>query len=173
MSVVLAAVMIAAGTDLWKFRIYNVLTVPLLLTGILYHGLMAGRTGVVFSVLGVITGAAPLLWPYFKGGMGGGDVKLMAGVGAWLGPWMILHVLIVSGLATGACAAGLYLRQHLDPARGNTGPVPLPVARPHDQRPPAREDLMAVLERPDRRRRAIPFGFLVAVGVAVSGFWVG
>ena len=41
-------------------------------------------TGLGFSLLGTVVGLALLLPAYSIGGMGAGDVKLLAGVGAWV-----------------------------------------------------------------------------------------
>lgn len=159
LSVVLVAVLAAAGTDLRSFRIRNALTVPLFLSGLLFHFVSDGSSGLAESVLGVLIGTLPFAWLYAAGGMGAGDLKLLAGVGAWLGPWAVLHVLIVSGLATGCCALGLmFWRWHNSTASPN-----------HSAQ---RRDVSDVLSQPDRRRRAIPFGVMVAVGVIVTAFWV-
>ena len=170
--VVLAVVLIAAGTDLQNFRIRNVLTVPLLLSGIVYHGLVSQATGLSESLCGIIVGTLPFFVVYAKGGMGAGDLKLMAGVGAWMGPWFILHVVIVSGLATGCYSAGLMLLNRL---RSTTGPsgtiVALGIDPENDVRVNA-TDVTGVLIRSDRWTKAVPFGAMVALGVIVSECWI-
>src|SRR5262249_6687453 len=99
--VVLAAALIAAATDIWKFKVYNALTLPLLLSGLLYHGL---RSELLDSLVGVLFGFAALVLLYVIGGMGAGDVKLMAAIGAWLGMPFTFYVFIASSLAAGAYA---------------------------------------------------------------------
>ena len=44
--IVLAAGLVAAVTDVWRFKVYNILTFPLLFSGIAYHALQPGRRGV-------------------------------------------------------------------------------------------------------------------------------
>ena len=41
-AVVTIAAITSAFTDLWKFKVYNLLTIPLLFSGFLYHGLLGG-----------------------------------------------------------------------------------------------------------------------------------
>ncbi len=62
--------------------------------------------GLVSSILGAVAGYASfglLSWAYFKAkgrvGLGGGDVKLLAMLGAFLGPMAVFHVILVSSLA--------------------------------------------------------------------------
>jgi prepilin peptidase CpaA len=167
--VVLVAVLVAAGTDLWKFRLHNWLTIPLFFTGLLYHATADGTSDFALSVLGTVVAAAPLLIPYCAGGMGAGDLKLMAGVGAWLGPWAALHVLIVSGLATGCWSAVLMVGDRTRCGRE----IPLSVADPSNLIVRPGGKLTVALSRSDRRSKAVPFGVLVALGVIVTAIWIG
>ena len=105
--VVIVAALIAAATDIWKFKVYNALTLPLLLGGLIYHAATAGWAGLANSALGLLFGFAILLLFYAMGGMGAGDVKLMAAIGAWLGMPMTFYVFIASGLAGGVYAVAL------------------------------------------------------------------
>ncbi|MBW2186737.1 MAG: prepilin peptidase [Deltaproteobacteria bacterium] len=47
---------------------------------------MAGFSGFTTSVAGLVTGLLLLIIPYLMGGMGAGDVKALAALGALLGP---------------------------------------------------------------------------------------
>jgi len=194
-AVVLVGVLIAACTDVWRFRLHNVLTIPLFISGLMYHGFTEGRSGLAGAVLGALVGGLPFLVVYAKGGMGAGDIKLLAAVGAWLGPWPVLHVLIVSGLATGCYSAGISGwsqwqrgRKDASPRQGTIedrepGPVGLDTdgPRPNDLVPGGHStspgesvpDVTAVLCRSDRRWNAVPFGAMVAVGVIVTAIWLG
>jgi prepilin peptidase CpaA len=170
--VVLVVVLAAACTDLWMFRIHNLLTVPSFLSGLMYHILVEQVFGLSNSLLGVLIGTLPFVWIYAKGGMGAGDLKLMAVVGVWLGPWFTLHVVIVSGLATGCYAAGLLFWKRTAPAQE----VRVPIAGPGRAAQILREtdaDVVSVLSRQDRRKHAIPFGAMVAVGVMITALWIG
>ena len=105
--VVIVATLMAAVTDIRRFKVYNILTVPLLLSGLIFHAATEGLVGVSGSLLGALVGFAALVVVYVMGGMGAGDVKLMAGVGAWLGLPLTFYVLIASCLAAGVFAVGL------------------------------------------------------------------
>ena len=56
---------------------------------------------------GAAVGLMTLLPLYAIGGMGAGDVKLMAGVGAWIGPWLTLWAFVATTLAGGVMAAAM------------------------------------------------------------------
>lgn len=49
---------------------------------------------------GVVVGIGALLYPFARGLFGGGDVKLLGAVGAWMGPISVLQVALV-GFALG------------------------------------------------------------------------
>ena len=52
-SIVLLASLVAAVLDVWKFKVYNALTVPLLLTGLAYHTIASGLQGLQGSLVGM------------------------------------------------------------------------------------------------------------------------
>lgn len=173
LSVVGVVVLAAACTDVWGYRIPNALTIPLILAGMFYQTFVGETIGLSGSISGILVGILPFFALYAMGGMGAGDLKLMAGVGAWLGPWFTVHVIIVSGLATGCCSAILMIRNRM---RAGTGPRDTfaPTANlscENDRDRPA--DVTSVLERSDRRSNVVPFGAMVALGVAVTPFWIG
>jgi prepilin peptidase CpaA len=109
------AVVIAAITDLVRSRVYNALTMPLLVSGVLYSAINGGVNGLAVSLVGTVVGFGLLLLPFLMGGMGGGDVKLLAGIGAWIGVPSILHVFIAAGLMVGVWATGIFLLQKRSP----------------------------------------------------------
>ena len=80
----------AAFTDWREHRIPNYLTVPAAVLGLAYHAFMPSGLGVLLSLLGFAIGFALLLLPWLLGGGGMGDVKLLAALGAWLGPKLLL-----------------------------------------------------------------------------------
>ena len=170
LAVVLAASLIAAATDLWKFRVYNILTLPLLATGVAYHA-WHGELG--DSLVGAAIGFGFLIVPHVMGGVGAGDVKLMAGVGAWLGAMSTFYVFIGSSLAAGAYSVVLVLIH----GRVFETLVDLRILV-HRLSTVGRflgadDRFEDEVNRSDRRSRVIPFGAMVAVGVIGTFVYLG
>lgn len=88
-------------TDTLRGRIPNSVTFPLLAGAVSYHLYQAGPTGLAFALLGGLTGFLLLLGPYLLMGLGGGDVKALAALGALLGPWAIFQIFLFTGLIGG------------------------------------------------------------------------
>jgi prepilin peptidase CpaA len=92
----------AAVIDGRSLRVPNWLTFHFLLGGWLYAYWCGGSTLLLWSLSGSVLGLLTLLPLYAIGGMGAGDVKLMAGLGAWIGPafilWAFLSTAMVGGL---------------------------------------------------------------------------
>lgn len=95
---------IAAVTDLARARIPNILTVPALGAAIAYHAFTSGLPGALGALSGAAMGLALLVWMFWLGAMGGGDVKLLAALGAWLGPRQVIDVALLSILLGGGLA---------------------------------------------------------------------
>lgn len=83
--VVLLATAIAAVTDARSGRIPNALTLPLIGLVPLAQFVANGLGGLLSSALGAALCALPPLVLFFRDAMGGGDLKLFAGIGAALG----------------------------------------------------------------------------------------
>ena len=82
---VILAATIATFTDLRNMTIPNWLTLPLLVTGLLYSGLTEGTAGIIESLQGCAVAGGIFMMAYIMIGGGGGDVKLMMALGSWLG----------------------------------------------------------------------------------------
>jgi len=95
----------------WRSRkIPNALTLPAIGAGLALHALTDGGAGLAFSAKGLALGAGLFFVPYYLGGMGAGDVKLMGAVGALLGWRLTLAALFYTALAGGLCAVFAMLR---------------------------------------------------------------
>lgn len=86
----------AAVVDLRSRRIPNWLTLSLALTGIVQSFLALHAATPWMSLLGLITGFVLNVGLFALHIRGGGDVKLFAGLGAWLGPVMTFEVFLAS-----------------------------------------------------------------------------
>ena len=103
--------LVTAGTatDLLYRRIPNWITLPAIICAIIYHGVADGwADGAQSAVAGLFVGCALLFFPFAMGGMGGGDVKLLGALGAWLGSLDVLNIFLFSAW-TGALWAALIM----------------------------------------------------------------
>jgi len=108
----LALALSAAWTD-WRTRkIPNWLTVPALLLGLAVHSVVAGWPGATTSLEGAGLALGLLLPLVLLRGLGAGDWKLMGALGAFLGPVLLLYVLLGSVLLSGLMAVVEVMRTH-------------------------------------------------------------
>lgn len=94
----------ATAEDLWRRRVSNVTTLGALVAGVTAHSVLSGWSGAWNSLLGALIGFLAFLIFFVLGGMGGGDIKLMAGFGAIVGMEHILAAVVLTGLAGGVMA---------------------------------------------------------------------
>jgi prepilin peptidase CpaA len=155
---------VAAVTDLRSQRIPNWLVFPFLLAGLVVSTVVDGWGGLGNSMLGVLLAAALMGFFYVLGGMGMGDVKLCAGVGAWVGPHQLVFALVFMGLAGGVMAFGWAIcRGFLKESLAGTSDLIFGLGkrglRPHPT---------IVLANPAARR--MPYAPAIAVGAILSFF---
>jgi prepilin peptidase CpaA len=98
---VVGVVLIAVAWDLSTRRIPNFLTFGAALAGLIVHGYSGGWSGAGMALAGWAVGAACFLPVFMLRGMGGGDVKLLAAIGAWIGPAATVWVALFSSIAGG------------------------------------------------------------------------
>ena len=83
----------------------NYLVIIGLVYGLSLAFFQLGQVSFINSVLGVIVGGVLLIIPYAKSYIGAGDVKLMAMVGSYLGPYLTLEAVLYAAVVGGAVAA--------------------------------------------------------------------
>src|SRR4029078_12326548 len=101
---------VAAVVDGLKLKVPNWITFPMILSGWIYSAVFspyAGLEGLMYSLIGTVVGLALLLPAYAIGGMGAGDVKLMAGIGAWAGGTVNMSAFSVSAVIGGGLAVAM------------------------------------------------------------------
>ncbi len=102
--------MLLFEVDYKTYFLPDILTFPLLLVGFLYAVLVGGIVGPAESSIGAVAGyvlpvlaSLCLVWKN-KDVFGGGDIKLLSAVGAWLGVENLLYVIILSCVVFGIYA---------------------------------------------------------------------
>jgi len=163
-ALLLALLLASAVTDLLDRKIFNALTYPAVLAGLLLSAVagfwpLAGGLAAIALTIAVF-------YPLCRsGGMGLGDLKLMAAVGALAGLEVWASSMVASALAGGVFALATTLR------RGTT----LATLRRAVQVPAV---LGRALRRKGRARfaragagEAIPYGAAIAVGTCAELWW--
>ena len=95
---------VAAVIDGYKLKVPNWLTFPMIASGWVVSTMSFGWEGLGWSLAGTAVGLALLLPAYAVGGMGAGDVKLLAGVGAWVGGTTTMYAFCASAIIGGVIA---------------------------------------------------------------------
>ncbi len=98
--------------DTFYSRIPNILTFGLTAIGILLNYATSDLAGIAFSLSGLSVGLLLFLIPYLMQGMGAGDVKALAALGALLGPAAIFQVFLYTALFGGLLAGLHYALAH-------------------------------------------------------------
>ncbi|WP_218314946.1 prepilin peptidase [Halomonas sp. 18071143] len=118
--------LVLAVIDLRTYLLPDILTLPLLWMGLLYQ-LLFQPLMLPSAVIGAMAGYL-ILWSFYwlfkrltgKEGMGVGDFKLLAALGAWLG-WEMLPLLLIVSAGLGAII-GLTLQATMPRLRGQPMP---------------------------------------------------
>lgn len=100
---------VAAVIDGLKLKVPNWITFPMVISGWICSFVFFGWAGLGWSMVGTAVGLALLLPAYAIGGMGAGDVKLLAGVGAWVGASLTFYAFVVSAVVGGLIAVVMVL----------------------------------------------------------------
>jgi prepilin peptidase CpaA len=158
----LVTLAIATIWDIRSRRIPNWLVVPFLVAGMVVSAATHGWSGLRQSLLGALVAALLLGILYWLGGMGMGDVKLCAAIGAWIGPGQLLTALVMMGVAGGIMAliwaiCGGFLKESLSGAGDLIWGFGKRGLRPHPT---------LVLGNPHARK--MPYAPAIAIGTIFS-----
>lgn len=152
---------IAGWTDWQSRRIPNWLTVPAFAVGVAANTFLSGWAGLKTSLLGALVGLGLLLPFVLVRSLGAGDWKLAGALGAFLGPNLLMNLLLLSVFVAGIMALALivYKGRVLQSLR-NIGHILVSLVT--FQLPGSRVSL----DNPDSLK--IPYG--VALALTVVGF---
>lgn len=163
----LIAVLIATATDLRSRRIPNWLVFPFFIAGFAVSGWFHGWHGIAQSAEGMALGLVVFGLIFWVGGMGAGDVKLCAAIGAWIGPQQMIMALIFISLAGGLMAlAWSIVGGFAGELFQETGSLVLGAKKPQ----PASGADSSVTETPHSKRRKMPYAPAIAIGTLLSFF---
>jgi len=113
--VVTVFVIVAAYIDGKELRVPNKLTFPMIIAGWIYSMVAYGiagdgwYVGLGWSLAGTAVGLLTLLPAYAIGGMGAGDVKMMAAIGAWVHVAITFYAFCLGTIVGGILAVGMIL----------------------------------------------------------------
>lgn len=149
-------------TDLKERKIYNVVILPGLVFGLGFNLAADGWPGLVHSLAGFGLGLAILIIPFALGGMGAGDVKLLAVIGAIKGPVFIFYTALGMALAGGIIALLIMMhkRQLFNLSKRLLSGIKLLLITGGKVR----------AFNLDREKIMFPYGLAIVAG-AVSAFW--
>lgn len=104
--VLLVFVWSSATWDVLYLRIPNFLVLASSIVGVLLSLWVSGAAGIFNAVFGLVLGFLLFFPGYLAGTTGAGDVKLMAAIGAYLGPYDVILAALTSIAVGGLVALG-------------------------------------------------------------------
>lgn len=107
--VLVPGVLWASWIDYSQRRVPNWLNASLIVLGFCVQSYFFGTSGLLSGLGGMAVGFGVLIIPWLMHGMGAGDVKLMAAIGVWFGPWMTLVSFAVGAVIGGIIAVIMIL----------------------------------------------------------------
>ena len=143
----LIVAVLASGEDIWRRRVSNYVTAGAFLAGVALQSYLYGVSGLWDALLGGFYGFVVFLVFYLLGGMGGGDIKLMAAFGTILGGEKILLAAVLTGIVGALLALGYLAAAKLM--------VFVRSAAPDPDAPPARKTM-------------IPYAPAISLGVLLT-----
>jgi prepilin peptidase CpaA len=159
----------AAVIDGRTLRVPNWLTYHFAIAGLVFAFWKGGTPLLAWSFAGAGVGLLSLLPLYAIGGMGAGDVKLMAGMGAWIGPWFTLWAFMSTALVGGLM--GLAMMAYSGNLLGHFVMMQTIGREIMAIRNPTELSARAAERKP--RMLLLPYGIPIAVGSIIYFVWLG
>lgn len=143
-----AGLLFASITDLRTRRVGNLLNASIALAGLSMWTVGFGWRGLVVAGGGLVACLAIGAWPFARGWLGAGDVKLLAAAGAWVGLAWVPMLIVLTAAAGGVVSLATLLLANRS-ARSAGGD---PLTRP--------------------RSVQVPYALAIAVGTMLTA-WMG
>ena len=165
----LALASVACICDLRTRRIPQVLTLGGAAAGLVFHLVNGGWSAGASSVAGWALAIAMFLLPFALGGLGAGDVKLLAGVGAWFGTVDTFYSFCATAITGGVLAIAMVLwRREWAKHRDQFWKILFEITTIRDP-----EKLAAIAAERKKSMLLLPYGIPIAIGTilwfAISG----
>ncbi len=173
--VVTVFVIVAAYIDGKELRVPNKITYPMIIAGWFYSMISYSMTGqgwmigLGWSLAGTAVGLATLLPAYSIGGMGAGDVKMMAGIGAWVYCETTFYAFCVSAVVGAILAIAMIVisggaKKHFNQFFFLINEI-MTVRNP--------EALSTIAADRKSSMRLLPYGIPIAIGTIIYFGWMG
>ncbi len=160
---------VGAVIDGVELRVPNWLTLPMIAAGWIYSAVWFGMDGLVWSLIGTGVGLALLLPAYAIGGMGAGDVKMLAAVGAWVYGWTTFYAFCAATVVGAVLAVAMVLlrgrfKKHYDQFLVIFAEI-ISIRDP--------EKLSAIAAERKPSMMLLPYGIPIAIGTIGYFAWTG
>ncbi|TWT95973.1 Type IV leader peptidase family protein [Botrimarina colliarenosi] len=170
--VVTVTLVVAAVIDGLQLKVPNWITFPMIISGWVFSATLSeypGWEGLVYSLIGTAVGLGLLLPAYAIGGMGAGDVKLMAGIGAWVWGTVTAYAFAVSAIVGAVIAIGMVLTQKgWDKHHSQFWSILNEILTIKDP-----DQLAAIAKERKPRMMLLPYGIPIAIGTIAYFAWAG
>lgn len=172
--VVTVTLVVAAWIDGRQLKVPNWITFPMIITGWIYSaafapGDMTWYGGLGWSLLGTFIGLGLLLPAYAIGGMGAGDVKLLAGIGAWMHGTHTAYAFVISAFVGAILAVLMVLyRKGWDKHSGQFWMIINEIMTVKSP-----EKLSEIAAERKSSMMLLPYGIPIAIGTIVYFAWNG
>ncbi len=107
LAIIIPAAFLASWKDYREHRVPNWLNASIAISGLAAQTAYHGWAGLERAAGGMLLAFGMLVLFWAIRGMGAGDVKFMAAIGAWLGPHLTVSAVAVGAIAGGVLAVGI------------------------------------------------------------------